>query len=96
MQTRRAQKPISIRSDRAARRLALLTSDGRSQAEVIEQALDRMPEPEPRPDVTLTMTQEEKARFDRIMALVDELSGIDIPSVAEFDAMEYDQFGDLR
>ena len=37
---RRAQQPITIRSDRAAARLKLLTRDGRSQAQIIEDALE--------------------------------------------------------
>jgi hypothetical protein len=42
---RRKQTAITIRSARAAERLALLTRDGRSQARVIEEALDQMPLP---------------------------------------------------
>lgn len=42
---RRSQKQITIRSDRAAALLKLLTRDGRSQVSVIEEALDRMPDP---------------------------------------------------
>lgn len=37
---RHRQKPIAIRSDKAARLLAELTRDGRSQAQVIEDALE--------------------------------------------------------
>ena len=37
---RREQPPITIRSAKALRRLRLLTRDGRSQAEVIEDALE--------------------------------------------------------
>lgn len=82
---RRAQKPITIRSDRAAARLALLTRDGRSQARVIEEALDAMPEPEPRDDAD--------ARYAEIMAILQRFDGSSIPSMAEFDAMEYDENG---
>jgi hypothetical protein len=42
---RRRQPPITIRSAKAAARLCLLTRDGRSQSEVIEDALERMPLP---------------------------------------------------
>jgi hypothetical protein len=38
---RSRQKPIAIRSDKAARALTMLTKNGRSQAEVIEDALDQ-------------------------------------------------------
>jgi hypothetical protein len=38
---RHRQKPIAIRSNKAARLLALLTRDGRSQAQVIEDALEQ-------------------------------------------------------
>jgi hypothetical protein len=39
---RRNQPPITIRSQRATILLRLLTKDGRSQAEIIEEALERM------------------------------------------------------
>lgn len=82
---RRAQKPITIRSDRAAARLALLTRTGRSQAHVIEEALDLMPVP--------VDTDGEAARRARIMATIDRLSAAGIPTMAEFDAAEYDENG---
>lgn len=47
---RRRQRPITIRSEKAAALLAQLTRTGRSQAEIIEEALSRMPLPEARPD----------------------------------------------
>lgn len=82
---RRAQKPITIRSDRAAARLALLTRTGRSQARVIEEALDRMPVP--------ADLDEEAARRARIMATLDRLAAAGIPNMVEFDAAEYDEHG---
>jgi hypothetical protein len=47
---RRRQRPITIRSEKAATLLAQLTRTGRSQAEIIEEALGLMPLPEARPD----------------------------------------------
>lgn len=86
MQPRRAQQPITIRSDRAAARLKLLTRDGRSQAEVIEEALEALPVPQPEHD--------RAARMARINAILAELhQRTDIPSLAEFDAREYDERG---
>ena len=92
MQTRRTQTPVAIRSNRAAERLALLTRDGRSQALVIEEALDRMPLPRN----VEGLSKAEDARMRRISLLIDRLSKADIPSMAEFDATEYDENGDLR
>jgi hypothetical protein len=40
--SRRQQRAITIRSDHALARRALLTRDGRSQVKVIEEALDRL------------------------------------------------------
>lgn len=81
--TRRAQQPITIRSDRAAQRLALLTRDGRSQASVIEEALERMPLP-----------QDAEANLRaRVEAILDQVSPASIPSIADFDAREYDDRG---
>jgi antitoxin VapB len=85
---RRAQKPVSIRSDRAAARLALLTRDGRSQAQVIEEALDRLPLPPPQDDL--------ETRRARVMAILERIDPADIPTMAEFDAREYDERGNPR
>jgi antitoxin VapB len=90
MKPRRQQTPITIRSDRAAARLALLTRTGRSQAEVIEEALERLPA---EPELT-----DAKARRERI----DELSrrfAAGRPrfrSMKEFDEATYDERGLLR
>ena len=98
MKARRAQKPITIRSNRAADRLALLTRDGRSQAKVIEEALDQMPEPEPvaqasPPYRPRPLTSDEQAYYDRIMAIVAQIPHGLIMSMKEFDALEYDENG---
>lgn len=84
--TRRAQQPITIRSDRAAQRLALLTRGGRSQASVIEEALERMPLP-----------QDAEAELRaRIEAILDQASSLPAPSMAAFDVREYDEDGQPR
>ena len=89
MQTRRAQQPITIRSDRAAARLAMLTRNGRSQAQVIEEALEAMPVPD--------VVDDPSERLARINAIVAKLrQRTDIPSMAEFDAREYDERGNPR
>lgn len=85
---RRAQKPVSIRSDRAAARLALLTRDGRSQARVIEEALDYFPLPREKDDLEAS-----RARID---AITRRSARTGIPSMAEFDAREYDERGNPR
>ena len=77
----RAQQSITIRSDRAARRLALLTCGGRSPASVIEEALERMPLP---PDAEADL----RARIEAVLEQV-HLPGA--PFVTEFDAREYDE-----
>jgi hypothetical protein len=86
MQPRRAQQPISFRSDKAAARLAVLTRGGRSQAEVIEDALERVPEPVTPRDVVV-------ARIARIDAILAEVDPADVMSMAEFDALTYDENG---
>ncbi len=90
MQPRRAQQPITIRSDRAAARLALLTRDGRSQAEVIEAALEAMPVP------ASAETPEKAALRARLDTTIARLQQRAIPSMAEFDAREYDERGNPR
>ena len=83
---RRAEQPITIRSDRAARRLALLGRDGRSQASIIEEALERMPLP---PDAEADL-------LVRLEAILDKAIPTAIPSTAVFDAREYDDHGNPR
>ena len=92
MQPRRKQTPITIRSDRAAARLKLLTRDGRSQAEVIEEALERLPAPE---GVAEEQAQW-RSRLDELIALIAKVPKDSIMSMKEFDAVEYDEHGDPR
>jgi hypothetical protein len=69
-------------------RLKVLTRDGRSQAQVIEEALDRMPDPE-----CNDLPAHEVVRRARIAVLIERLSRSGIRSMAEFDAEEYDENG---
>lgn len=87
--TRRAQSPITIRSDRARARLALHTRNGRSQARVIEEALDHLPLDEAEPS-------DLEVRRAAIMEILERIDVSGIPTMAEFDRMEYDENGDLR
>ena len=82
---RRHQPPITIRSERARARLDLLTRSGRSQAEIIEEALDRMPLPGP------ALTREEKIAV--INATVAKARGLPRTTMEAFDAQEYDENG---
>lgn len=91
MRARRKQATISFQSDRAKARLALLTRDGRSQAQIIEEALDRVPLPTPR------ISPEELAeRRARIEAILDRIDPSTVMTMAEFDALEYDDLGNPR
>jgi len=87
MQPRRNQTPITIRSDRAAARLKLLTSGGRSQAEVIEEALERLPAPE------AADAEQLQRRRAKLMALLETIDPTSIPTIEEFDRTEYDENG---
>jgi antitoxin VapB len=88
-QPRRKQPSITIRSAKAAELLSVLTSDGRSQAQVIEEALERMPRPAGKGD-------DLQARRARIEAILDRLSQAGLPTMEEFDREEYDEFGNPR
>lgn len=91
MKPRRQQTPITFRSDRAAHRLALLARSGRSQAEIIEEALEKVPLP-PASD------EERQAFLDEI----DEITRRSAArrrkwkSLAEFDEATYDERGLLK
>lgn len=92
MVPRRAQTPITIRSDRAAARLKRLTRHGRSQAEVIEEALDQLSDIEAPSD----MNADDAAQYVRLKRLVASIEPGSVLSMKEFDALEYDEFGDPR
>lgn len=81
---RRRQPPITIRSAKAAERLALLTRDGRSQAQVIEEALERMPLPPP---------VDRDAIIAEIREILASVSKRKYPTMAEIDAEMYDEYG---
>jgi len=89
MQPRRKQPSITIRSARAIARLRVLTRTGRSQAAIIEEALERMPDP----DLEPISIEERRARIMEILSRIDPAT---IPSMAEFDAREYDEWGNPR
>ena len=85
---RRQQRAITIRSDHALARLALLTRGGRSQVQVIEEALDRVPLPRQEADKA-----GRRARIEAILATVPKRN---YPTMAELDALEYDDEGNCR
>jgi hypothetical protein len=82
---RRRQQPITIRSTKAAERLALLTRDGRSQAQVIEEALDQMPLPALRRDREIIIAS--------INEILDSIPKGSFPTMAEIDDELYDEYG---
>ena len=82
---RHRQKPITIRSDEAARLLKKMTRDGRSQAQVIEQALKREDAAQPR------LSREEF--IARIDAIVRPLHGLPGKTYRELRAEYYDENG---
>lgn len=84
---RRSQRRIAFASDRAFQRLQLLTRNGRSQAEVIEQALELMP---------LPPAENRAAVLSDIHALLASLPQRPAPTMAELDALEYDDNGNCR
>lgn len=85
---RRQQRAITIRSDHALARLALLTRSGRSQVEVIEEALDRMPLPR-----AVAGREERRARIKAILARVPRQT---YPTMTELDAENFDDEGNCR
>jgi hypothetical protein len=88
MQTRRAQPAITFRSQFIADRLKLLARDGRSQVAIMEEAIACLPVPLDVADI------DERRR--KLEAILDEVQGSRTLTLAEFDALEYDEFGDLR
>lgn len=82
---RSRQTPISFRSDRAAELLAKLTRDGRSQAQVIEEALAKEVERVPK------LTPEEL--IAEIDAIVTPNHGRPGKTYHEIRAEMYDDYG---
>ena len=83
--TRRNQGAITIRSDHALKRLELLARDGRSQVEIIEEALDRMPLPKP--------ARDREAYLAAIKAIQVSVPKGTFPTMAEIDAELWDEAG---
>lgn len=82
---RHRQTAITIRSNEAARLLAQLTRDGRSQAQVIEDALKRESEAAPK------LTPEQfMAEID---AIVRPLHGLSGKTFKEIDDEMWDEYG---
>lgn len=84
---RRQQRRIAFASDRAFKRLQLLTRGGRSQVDVIEEALERMP---------LPVVDDRARALEEIHALLAELPKRTYPTMKELDAIEYDADGNCR
>jgi hypothetical protein len=84
---RRQQRRIAFASDRAFKRLQLLTRGGRSQADVIEEALERMPVP---------AADDRAAVVEEIRDLLARLPSRAYPTMQELDAAEYDADGNCR
>ncbi len=84
---RRQQRRIAFASDRAFKRLQLLTRGGRSQADVIEEALERMP---------LPIAGDRDRAIEDIRQLLAGLPKRAYPTMQELDAGEYDDDGDCR
>ena len=82
---RSRQTPISFRSDRVAELLAKLTRDGRSQAQVIEEALAKETETAPK------LTPEEF--IAQVDAIVRPAHGLPGPSFKEIDDAMWDENG---
>ena len=82
---RHRQKPITIRSDKAAALLARLARNGRSQAQVIEEALEKAAEETPR------LSREEF--IAKIDAIVRPFHGQPGKSFKEIDDEMWDENG---
>jgi hypothetical protein len=87
MQPRRKQPSLTIRSARAIERLRLLTRDGRSQATVIEEALERMP----LPSVGAYDAEEVIAKLETLSRRI--APQLRWRSMTEFDEATYDEHG---
>ena len=82
---RHKQRPITIRSDEAARLLKQLTRDGRSQAQVIEQALEKAAAEQPK------LSREEF--IAKIDAIVKPLHGLTDKTYRDLREEYYDENG---
>lgn len=90
MQPRRSQPAITIRSQKAVDRLKLLAINGRSQISVIEEALEKMPDP-PQSDTIETIRAQIEQASIRYAKQPRRWR-----NMAEFDEHEYDEKGNCR
>ena len=92
MRPRREQAQIQIRSDFVAERLKALTSNGRSQAAVLEEALAKASDP-----MSTNYNRDHQA-FQKLLEIASRSSKAQtrFKSMAEFDAHEYDINGNCR
>ena len=109
MRPRRAQTPIMVRSDKAAEILSRWVGPGRSQAVVIEDALQQL-EADERASGNLSdvrqefayqppfQTEAQKKLFRELMEISErgKRTKRKYASMAEFDAHEYDERGNPR
>jgi hypothetical protein len=84
---RRQQRRIAFASDRAFTRLQALTRNGRSQVDVIEEALDRMPLPK---------TDDRDGTIKEIRELLAGIPNRAYPTMQQLDADEFDADGNIR
>ena len=85
---RHRQTAITIRSDKAARLLAKMTRSGRSQAQVIEDALQQAD------DAKSKMSSEDF--IERVKEIVRPVHGLRGKSREEIEAEMYDEYGAPR
>lgn len=85
---RRKQPAVTIRSSKVVELLKVLTRNGRSQTQVVEDALERMPRPDP--------SQAEMEAWLSEIRAIQELAAktpFRYEDMADFDRKEYDERG---
>ncbi len=88
-----ADRPGTISlTERAAARLALLAKTGRSPSEIVEEALENMPDP---PEILEYAEESLEERLARLEEIIDRIAAKPrrFKTMEEFDRHEYDERG---
>jgi antitoxin VapB len=87
-------KQLNIRSDEAYERAhRLARAKGVSVTRVVEEALEKLDPDEDEEAFVASLTPEQRARYDRLKPIIDEIARTKLPGATSDHSDMYDEFG---